>query len=227
MAVPSDSFRRLFPALLLLLAFSGNALSARQCADCGSTSVPYPLSTAPDCGDPRYKIRCNSTGNLFFDTLNNTYAISSIDPDSKRLTIEPAPFLPHTCVTEDISTGGILLNSSLPFNITGSNTILYLNCTDALFNSPLNCSSDSACHAYINGSLNAGNPAGACSKEPVCCSFKAGGSTTAHRIRVRTSGCRAYRAFVNLNESLPVGQWPAPALELEWASSAAEPPNGG
>ncbi|RAL36958.1 hypothetical protein DM860_003880 [Cuscuta australis] len=211
------TLRRLFPAFLLLF-FSGNALSARRCADCGSTPVPYPLSTGPDCGDQLYKIRCNGGGGLVFDTLNNTYGITSIIPKSQRLTIEPAPFLRDTCVTEDISTGGILLNSSLPFNITSSNTILYLNCTDALLGSPLNCSSNSACHVYINGSLAAGDGVGACANAPLCCSLRAGGSSTADKIRVRMTGCRAYRAFVNLDESLPVGRWPKPALELEWAS---------
>ncbi|CAH9097574.1 unnamed protein product [Cuscuta europaea] len=211
--------------LLLLLSWSGVALSPVTCPNCGSTPVPLPLSTAANCGDQLYKIRCKNS-ELFFDTLNNTYRISSITPKSQRLTIEPAPFLPNstntsspgtTCVTEDISTVGIQLNSSLPFNITSSNTVLLLNCTDRLFHSPLDCSNSSGlCHTYIDASRDSGSPAGACAGAPICCNFRTGGSTTAYRIRIREAGCSAYRVFVNLNESLPVRQWPNPALELEW-----------
>nr|GMD92394.1 wall-associated receptor kinase-like 20 [Ipomoea batatas] len=203
--------RHLFAALLLL-SCSETALSARRCADCGSSPVPYPLSTGPDCGDPSYKVRCNN-GALVFDTLNNTYPITSITPESQRLTISPSPLIPDTCVTADISTGGIYLNSSLPFNITSSNTILYLNCTEDLLESPLNCTASSLCHAYIDES-----GLGACSHAPICCSFKAGGSSTAHKLRVRSKGCSAYRSFVNLDESLPVRRWPQPALEFQWVS---------
>ncbi|CAH9097576.1 unnamed protein product [Cuscuta europaea] len=219
MELPSHFLSHHFPAallLLLLLSWSGNALFAERCPNCGSTPVPYPLSTGPNCGDQLYKVRCNS-GGLFFNTLNNSYKISSIKPESQRLTIEPSPFLPDTCVTEDISTGGILLNSSLPFNITSSNTVLFLNCTEAVLNSPLNCSSGSLCHTYINGSLTAGNAVGACSGAPICCTFRAGGSSTADKIRVRMAGCRAYRVFVNLDATLPVRKWAKPAVELEWA----------
>ncbi|XP_019191890.1 PREDICTED: wall-associated receptor kinase-like 20 [Ipomoea nil] len=204
--------RHLFVALLLL-SCSGSALSARRCADCGSSPVPYPLSTGPDCGDPSYKVRCNN-GGLVFDTLNNTYPITSITPESQRLTIAPSSFVPGACVTDDISTGGVLLNSSLPFNITSSNTILYLNCTVDLLNSPLNCTASSLCHTYITSSLGGG----ACSNAPICCTFRAGGSSTSDKMRVRSSGCSAYRSFVNLDDSLPVSRWPQPAMELQWVS---------
>ncbi|CAH9121290.1 unnamed protein product [Cuscuta epithymum] len=211
--------------LLLLLSWSGVALSPVKCPNCGSTPVPLPLSTGADCGDQLYKIRCNNS-ELFFDTLNNTYRISSITPESQRITIEPAPFLPNTsspgttCVTEDISTGGIQLNSSLPFNITSSNTVLLLNCTDRLFQSPLDCSNSTGlCHTYINASRDS---AGGCAGAPICCSFRTGGSTTAYRIRIREEGCSGYRVFVNLNELLPVLNWPKPALELEWKLPAVK-----
>ncbi|CAN4095295.1 unnamed protein product [Withania somnifera] len=199
--------------LLLLMCTIPVTLSARHCSDCGSSPVPYPLSTGPDCGDQSYKIRC-SVNQLFFDTLNNSYPITSISPENQRLTIRPSPFLSTTtCVTQDINTLGIQLNSSLPFNITSSNTIIYLNCTQTLLSSPLDCSSSSLCHSYLNRS-----GIDACRKAQICCTFRAGGSSTSYMIRVRESGCRAYRSFVNLDSALPVNRWPEPGLELQWVS---------
>ncbi|WMV57142.1 hypothetical protein MTR67_050527 [Solanum verrucosum] len=206
--------------LLLLICSTPAVLSARRCADCGSSPVPYPLSTGPDCGDQSYKIRCSSNiqPELFFDTLNNSYPISSISPELQRLTIEPSPFLSNTCITQDISTVGVQLNSSLPFNITSSNTIIYLNCTRSLLSSPLNCSSESLCHTYVNGSSGNGGGVGACRNAPICCTFRAGGSSTSYMIRVRESGCRAYRSFVDLDPLLPVSRWPEAGMELQWVS---------
>ncbi|KAG9145294.1 hypothetical protein Leryth_008242 [Lithospermum erythrorhizon] len=37
-------------------------------------------------------------------------------------------------------------------------------------------------------------------------------------IRVRDSGCRAYRSFVDLDDGLPVDRWPRPGVELQWLS---------
>ncbi|XP_021904072.1 wall-associated receptor kinase-like 20 [Carica papaya] len=205
-------FHRLLPIVTLLLC-AGSAWSAtNQCPDCGTTPVPYPLSTDPACGHQSYKIRCDA-GAPIFDTVNNSYPIISIDPSIQRLVIKPAGLLSNTCVTSDMVHQGIQLNSSLPFNVTSSNTIMYLNCTDALLRSPLDCSSTSLCHAFINGTQNAAP----CGKAPICCSFRTGGSTTSHMIRVRESGCSAYSSFVNLDPSLPVSRWPEPGLELQWA----------
>lgn len=212
----------LIPPLLLLICTIPVTLSARQCSACGSSPVPYPLSTGPDCGDQSYKIRCG-VNQLHFDTLNNSYPISSVSPETQRLTIRPSPFLSTTtCVTQDINTVGIQLNSSLPFNITSGNTIIYLNCTETMLTTPLNCSSSSLCHSYLNGSDGvAGNGdgvIGACRNAPICCAFKLGGSSTSYVIQVRESGCRAYRSFVNLDWGLPVSRWPEPGLELQWVS---------
>ncbi|XAR66241.1 Non-specific serine/threonine protein kinase [Bertholletia excelsa] len=203
---------------LLLLAAAlvmcaGCASSAKHCPDCGATPVPYPLSTGLDCGDQSYKIRCDG-GALKFDTVNNTYAITAITPSTQRFVIQPSSLINNTCVTQDLSTLGIQMNDSLPFNITGSNTIMYLNCSQTLLNSPLNCSSSSLCHVYINGS----SQASACAAAPICCTFRAGGSTTSYMIRVRESGCRAYTSFVDLNTDLPVSRWPNPGMEIQWVS---------
>ncbi|KAK9061147.1 hypothetical protein SSX86_018327 [Deinandra increscens subsp. villosa] len=199
----------------LLLTCAGFASSATRCPDCGSTQLPYPLSTGPGCGDQSYKVRCDAAaGALFFDTLNNTYPISSISPTTQRFVIRPPSFLNNnnTCVTADISSQGLQLNPSLPFNITSGNTIMYLNCSDSLLRSPLNCTATSLCHSYINNSAEAS----ACGRSPICCTFRSGGSSTMYAIRVRDGGCQAYRSFPNLDYSLPVSRWPAPGVEIEW-----------
>ncbi|KAK3422531.1 hypothetical protein EUGRSUZ_G02981 [Eucalyptus grandis] len=119
----------------------------------------------PPCGDQSYKVRCDAGRTLFFDTLNNSYPITSVDPESQRLVIKPASLLANACVTSDLVHQGVQRNSSLPFNVTGNNTILYLNCIPTLLNSPLNCSSASLCHAYMNGTAGAA----ACAAAAIFC----------------------------------------------------------
>ncbi|KAK1409439.1 hypothetical protein QVD17_35965 [Tagetes erecta] len=218
MVAKPKSIATIILSATLILTCAGFASSVTRCPDCGSTPVPYPLSTGPGCGDQTYKVRCDTTTrSLFFDTLNNTYPISSISQTTQRFIIQPASFLNNnnTCITSDISSQGIQLDPSLPFNITSGNTIMYLNCSDSLLNSPLNCnSSTSLCYSYINNSAEAFS----CSRAPLCCTFRTGGSSTMYSIRVRDSGCQAYRSFVNLDYSLPVSRWPAPGVEIEWVS---------
>ncbi|XP_062155370.1 wall-associated receptor kinase-like 20 [Alnus glutinosa] len=199
----------IFTAALLMCA--GCATSAVRCPNCGNITIPYPLSTGPTCGDQSYKILCDG-GSLKLDTLNNTYPIASINPSAQRFVITPSNFLPNTCITSDIAHQGVQLNSSLPFNVTSSNTIIYLNCTSDLLRSPLNCSSTSLCHVYVNNS----GAVGPCEDAPLCCTFRAGGSSTSYMIRVRQSGCSAYTSFVNLDPTLPVNRWPQPGLEIQW-----------
>lgn len=206
-----DLLLLLFTAALLLLTYAMPALSATRCPNCGSTPVPYPFSTGSNCGDQSYKIRCDA-GTLMFDTLNNSYPITSINPSIQRLVIRPASLLPNTCVTSDFVNQGIQMNSSLPFNITGDNTIMYLNCTESLLRSPLNCSANSLCQTYVNDARSV-SP---CQDASICCTFKAGGGTTSYMIRVREAGCMAYTSFVNLDPSLPVGRWPSPGVAIQW-----------
>ncbi|KAG4975177.1 hypothetical protein JHK87_031998 [Glycine soja] len=201
--------------LLLLLSRATHVSSATSCPPCGNTTVPFPLSTTPTCGDPSYKIRCSSSNTLVFDTLNNSYPIESIDPNAQRFVIRPAPLLTNTCVSTDKVHQGIQLNTTLPFNITSSNTIMYLNCTTTLLQSPLNCSAASACHSYIKATASAAACQGA---GPLCCTYRTGGSSNSYMLRVRDSGCSAYSSFVNLNPALPVNRWPEPGLEIQWLS---------
>ncbi|XP_061336495.1 wall-associated receptor kinase-like 20 [Gastrolobium bilobum] len=207
------------PKLLLfaaaaLLTCAAHVMSVTLCPACGNTTVPFPLSTAATCGDPLYKVRCSSSGTLMFDTLNNSYTIESINPKTQRLVIRPASLIPDTCVSTDKVDGGIQLNNTLPFNITSSNTIVYLNCTLTLLMSPLNCSAASICNNYINATASAA----ACQAGPLCCTYRTGGSSNSYMIRVRDSGCSAYSSFVNLNPGLPVNRWPEPGLEIQWLS---------
>ncbi|GKV10043.1 hypothetical protein SLEP1_g21466 [Rubroshorea leprosula] len=171
--------------VLMLLACSRCAIGSLRCGNCGKILVPYPLSTGPGCGDQAYKIRCTA-GTLWFDTVGS-----------------------------DIKTEGIQLDDNLPFNITGSNTILLLNCTDAMLHLqvPINCSSTSICHSYIKDNVAAAE----CMKSQLCCMFKTGGSQTAYVVRVHSGGCLAYQSFVNIDSVRPPNKWPDPVMELEWA----------
>jgi hypothetical protein len=201
-------------SIVMLLPLGGHA---RLCTPCGSTSVPYPLSTADGCGDPAYKVRCvANTSTLFFDALNGTsYPIAFISPAAQRLVVSPAPLVSKdSCVSVGApGGGGVQLDPSLPFNVSSSNTIMLLNCTAALLQSPLNCSSSSLCHVYANAT---GSP---CSPLPLCCTFVAGGSSTSHRIRVSPQLCSAYSSFVGLNPAAPPATWgDRLGLELQWAT---------
>ena len=66
------------------------APTPRTCEPCGTNTVPYPLSTEPNCGHLAYfNFRCNtSTGKLSF-TANNivSYKVISLDPSSRTFTI--------------------------------------------------------------------------------------------------------------------------------------------
>jgi hypothetical protein len=208
-------------AMLALLLLP--ASHARVCPPCGSTAVPYPLSTGDGCGDPAYKVRCAGNSSLLFDALNGTsYPITSISPAAQRLVVSPAPFVSQgqgspLCVSEGAPAGrGVQLNASLPFNVSSSNTIMLLNCTKDLLLSPLNCSANSLCHVYANAT---GSTASACAPLPLCCTFVAGGSSTSYSIRVSPRFCSAYRSFVGLDATQPPDTWGSRlGLELQWAT---------
>ncbi|GMN20812.1 hypothetical protein TIFTF001_047176 [Ficus carica] len=178
--------------------------------------VPLPLSTGPDCGDQQYKVR-SKTGKLWFDALNDTsYNITSIKPQAQRLIIRlPSLANDKTAIASDFRSHGILLDDDLPFNITGSNTVIVMNCSSEVLQLSWNCSMKSPCHNYIKGKANV---ASACGNSPISCFFKTGGSVNEYRIRVRKERCSAYESFVNLDVSLPVSKWPEPGVEIEWAS---------
>ncbi|KAH0995403.1 hypothetical protein GBA52_019267 [Prunus armeniaca] len=84
---------------------------------------------------------------------------------------------------------------------------------------PINCSSNSLCHSFIRDN------AVACTRAPLCCTFRTGGSQTAYIIMVYGGGCSAYQSFVNVDgppSGAVVGvkktKLPEPGVELEWVS---------
>ncbi|CAI9783283.1 unnamed protein product [Fraxinus pennsylvanica] len=201
---------------LLLVLYAERARAAIRCGYCGKTLVAYPLSTRPDCGDQDYKVRCIASS-LWFESMSGAhYLITSINPQAQRMIIQPPSVYPGTCLSQDFQSQGIQLDDSRPFNITASNTILLLNCTDNMLHLqvPINCSSNCLCHTYINSTP----VAAACNRVTLCCSFRTGGSQNAYIIRVHPNGCMAYQSYVNLDSSLSFAKWPAPGLELMWAT---------
>ncbi|MFS7957976.1 putative protein kinase RLK-Pelle-WAK-LRK10L-1 family [Helianthus anomalus] len=202
----------LIMAVLVLIVHTGVGRAAVvTCPACGTTPVPYPLSTGPTCGNQSYKVRCDK-GALKFDTLNNTYPIISISPKDQQLVIAQSPFLPNTCYTADLPTQGIQLDPSLPFSISLNNTIIFFNCTERMASFTMDCTPTSPCRAYVNGSPLMS----VCRKSPRCCSFFKGSATSLYSLRLTMDRCRAYKSFVNLNSSLPFNKWPDPAVELVW-----------
>ncbi|PKA51978.1 Wall-associated receptor kinase-like 20 [Apostasia shenzhenica] len=209
----------LLSTVLLLAAAAAppSPTTAKLCPSCGSTVIPFPLSTSPSCGYPSYAVRCSGNSSLFFDSLHSSYPITSISPSSQILTIGLHPIppanSPSSCAAADTSSGGLLLNSSAPFNVSSANTIFFLNCSSSLLLSPLNCSSASPCHAY----LKTGGAPPACRNSSICCSFRAGGSSTAYSVRTTPTGCSAYRSFVNLDTGSSPADWGSKeGVALQW-----------
>lgn len=200
-------------SLLMFLSISSSY--GITCPNCGSTPVPYPLSTGDGCGEPNYRVFCNSEKKqLELRTANGSfYPIVSIEPGSQRFVIKPSPLNPDACTTEDLGREGISLDENLPFNITSRNTVLLLNCSPRLLLSPLNCSSNSMCHQYVQEVEGAK----ACSSTNLCCTFVAGGSSSSYKIHVWNQGCRAYTSILDLNPALPATNW-SEGMEIQWAS---------
>ncbi|KAK2657795.1 hypothetical protein Ddye_010847 [Dipteronia dyeriana] len=205
----------LISVMVILLSSISSLMALKSCPNCGHIAVPYPLSSGPDCGDQLYKVRCNA-GSLWLDALHgSSYVITSISKLNQRLIIRPPGFAKNTCIAADYGSQGIELNSNLPFNISGSNTVLIMNCSNEMLSKPVNCSSSSICHNYIRENVVAKT---ACGNLSICCWFKTGGSVSEYsRILVREGRCAAYLSFVNLDMNLPVSKWPEPGVEIDWA----------
>ncbi|KAE9445120.1 hypothetical protein C3L33_22982, partial [Rhododendron williamsianum] len=214
-------------SLFFLLYFLNSSSSQKTCPNCGSIQVPYPLSTNPNCGDPDYSIRCDPLSRkLYFDALNgSSYLILTIFASIQRMVVQPSPWLPGTCVTQDMPVSeGLWLNQSLPFNVTLSNTIFLFNCSPRLMISPLNCTSSSLCHRYLenSGYVDKKRALQCASGLDPCCTFLAGGTPSAYKIRLHTSGCRGFRSILHLDPEKPPNQWEE-GLEIQWAPPL-EPP---
>ncbi|ONI18607.1 hypothetical protein PRUPE_3G226300 [Prunus persica] len=104
--------------------------TVRDCKPCGTTVIPYPLSTGSDCGDPMYfRFNCNtSTGLVRFVGPNKTlFRVISISPSTRRFVIQEKDV--DNCDPRSTSKSQ-QLNLSLPFkliswcsaNLTSSDT---------------------------------------------------------------------------------------------------------
>ncbi|XP_043703043.1 wall-associated receptor kinase-like 20 [Telopea speciosissima] len=215
-----NSISLLCVCLSLLLFLSRFSFSQRTCPNCGSMEVPYPLSTNPSCGNPDYRLRCDgATHKLYFDTLNgSSYLVLSIQATLHHMVVQPSPWVSGTCITEDmVMSQGLRLNQTLPFNVTSSNTIFLFNCSPRLLLSPLNCTSSSLCHHYLenSGGIDPRRALQCTSGLEPCCTFVAGGMPSAYKIRLHRSGCQAFRSILNLDPSKPANQW-VEGLEIQW-----------
>ncbi|KAH0971529.1 hypothetical protein GBA52_023685 [Prunus armeniaca] len=211
----------LFYHLLFLLCVVHYCSSQKTCPECGSIKVPYPLSTNPDCGDPDYSLHCDpSSKKLYVDALNGSYyLVLQIMALNQRMLVQPSPWLPDKCVTQDmVVSEGLWLNQSLPFNITSSNTIFLFNCSPRLLVSPLNCTPSSLCHRYLEsaGHVDTNRALQCVGKLKLCCTFVAGGTPSAYKIRLHSSGCKAFRSILHLDINQPANQWEE-GLEIQWA----------
>ncbi|CAN4117166.1 unnamed protein product [Withania somnifera] len=207
--------------VLLLLHLFCYSYSQKKCPNCGSLEVPYPLSTNPDCGNRDYSIRCDPhSQKLYLDTLKgSSYAILRIMASFQRMVVQPSPWLPGSCVTQDMPVSeGLWLNQSLPFNVTSSNTIFFFNCSPRLLVSPLNCTRSSLCHKYLHssGHVDAKRELQCASGVDPCCTFIAGGMPSAYKIRLHTSGCQAFRSILHLDDKKPANEWEE-GLEIQWS----------
>ncbi|CAN1124011.1 G-type lectin S-receptor-like serine/threonine-protein kinase At4g03230 [Linum perenne] len=89
--------------------------TARSCETCGTSMIPYPLSTGPNCGDPMYSsFQCNTTtGQISFQPQGTTtaaYRVTMIDPESHKFVIQTDDT--HSCKSLDN-----LNKSSSPFHV--------------------------------------------------------------------------------------------------------------
>ncbi|KAJ6761880.1 hypothetical protein OIU74_024528, partial [Salix koriyanagi] len=61
----------------------------RKCKICGTTIIPYPLSTGPNCGDKMYyNFLCKSAFQLSFETPDGkNYSVTGIDEELQKFSI--------------------------------------------------------------------------------------------------------------------------------------------
>ncbi|KAK9924644.1 hypothetical protein M0R45_032998 [Rubus argutus] len=88
-------------------------LTVRDCEPCGSTLIPYPLSTRSGCGDPMYSsFQCNPiTSEVSFTGSNDTsFRVINISPSTQR-------FLLHSKNVDYCYSTNRVPNISIPFKV--------------------------------------------------------------------------------------------------------------
>ncbi|XP_021900975.1 G-type lectin S-receptor-like serine/threonine-protein kinase At4g03230 isoform X2 [Carica papaya] len=90
----------------------------KNCETCGTSIVPYPLSTGPHCGDPMYNsFQCdNSSGEVRFRAPSGTYPVTVINPDTRSFIIQTHDA--DNCGARNSRDTLLQLNESLPFRVT-------------------------------------------------------------------------------------------------------------
>ncbi|KAG8369131.1 hypothetical protein BUALT_Bualt15G0119300 [Buddleja alternifolia] len=197
--------------LSILLSLTSYASPLNACPKCGTTQVPYPLSTTPDCGNPNYKLSCNNHTLLFSSAGNFTYKVLTISPNTNTLIIQPPIIDQSTCQSSDLGLNGFRIEDDSPFNISKSNTVMLFNCSENILLSPLNCSSISPCRLLAEQGIGCRNR--------LCCSYLKDSSMTSRQIRLRIGGCSAYTCVVDFKPRQTVDAWNF-GIELQWL-----PPN--
>ncbi|ONI18612.1 hypothetical protein PRUPE_3G226700 [Prunus persica] len=100
------------------VALSSLESTVRDCKPCGTTIIPYPLSTGPDCGDPMYfHFNCSPiTGQLSFVGPNGTsFRVISVNPSTQRVVIQAKNVNNCDPINRVKSQQ---LNPPFPFNVT-------------------------------------------------------------------------------------------------------------
>ena len=195
-------------AILSTLSF---AYCLNSCPSCGNLPVPYPLSTGPSCGDPDFRLYCDNKVLELKSAKGRYYKVISIDPPSYSLVISPPSISPGSCISSDLTDGGLQIDDMSPFNISNRNTVLLFNCSQSLLLSPLNCSYNSVCRKF---ELAADDGISGC-QETLCCSFLKDSPSMSRRIRIRVGACTAYTSVVAIDEKAEPGSWKV-GIELQW-----------
>ncbi|XP_062009544.1 G-type lectin S-receptor-like serine/threonine-protein kinase At4g03230 isoform X2 [Rosa rugosa] len=106
--------------IFVRVASSDIESTVRDCEPCGTTTIPYPLSTGLDCGDPMYfRFNCNtSTGQVSFMGLKDTFRVISIRPSTQKFVLQgfPAKKVDHCDSRNRAKT--LQLNPSFPFKMS-------------------------------------------------------------------------------------------------------------
>ncbi|EXB58573.1 G-type lectin S-receptor-like serine/threonine-protein kinase [Morus notabilis] len=110
--------------LSVRVALSDLESTVRNCNPCGTSIVPYPLSTGPDCGDPihytmYFSFQCStSTGSVTFKSPSGEYRVISTDPGNRKFVIQVEDF--DNCEARNSRGKNLQLNKSLPFSVSNS-----------------------------------------------------------------------------------------------------------
>ncbi|XP_042977077.1 G-type lectin S-receptor-like serine/threonine-protein kinase At4g03230 isoform X3 [Carya illinoinensis] len=102
--------------------------TSRTCKPCGTYTIPYPLSTGQDCGDPMYfSFDCNnSLGQVSFKAPSGAHRVVSIDPSGRNFVIQVIQENPYSRKSSII----LWLNKSLPFTLIDTLNTEVGNSTD-------------------------------------------------------------------------------------------------